>query len=128
MIRNLKILIATVTALAAFGALRATAHAAEEFHCSVEPCRATPGPDEAAGTTTAHHVFVIKGTKADKVTEVAVTLICNQLTGEGTSATKTATDLGFTNLKYENSAGERKCEFGGSETVEVDFTSCYYTF
>jgi hypothetical protein len=128
MIRNLKVLIAAAMALAAFGALSATAHAAEEkFHCSVEPCTLTLGPDETAGTTTAHHVFVVKGTTAAGA-EASVSFTCNQLTGHATSATKTATELTFTSLKYENSLGEQKCKVGASETVEVNFTSCDYKF
>jgi len=127
MIRNLKVLIAAAMALAAFGALSATAHAAEEkFHCSVEPCRATLAPDEAAGTTTAHHVFVLKGHKNGQ--EASASFTCNQLTGEATTNTKTATELTFTNLAYKNSAGEVKCKIGASETMTINFTSCGYKF
>jgi hypothetical protein len=130
MIRNLKVLIAAAMALAAFGALSASAHAAEEFHCSVEPnCRATLAPDEAAGTTTAHHVFVVKG-KTSAGAEGSVSFTCNQLTGEATSPGKTASELTFTNLKYENSKTpvEDKCKVGSSETVTVDFNGCDYKF
>jgi hypothetical protein len=128
MIRNLKVLLAAAMALAAFGALSATAHAAEEkFHCSVEPCTATLGPDETVPTSTAHHVFVVKGKTAGG-TEASASFTCDQLTGEATSATKTATELTFTNLKYENSAGEQKCKLGAAEFVEVNFTSCDYNF
>jgi len=128
MIRNLKVLIAAAMALAAFGVFSATAHAAEEkFHCSVEPCRLTLAPDEAAGTTTAHHVFVLKGKNAGGG-EVAVSITCNQLTGEATSVTKTATELTLTNLKYENLAGEAKCKVAATEIVTINFTSCDYNF
>jgi len=124
MIRNLKILIAAVMALAAFGALSAAAYAAEEvFHCSVEPCRATLAPDETAGTTTAHQVFVVKGKTAGGA-EVSASLTCNQLAGEATPFVKTPTEITFTNLRYLNSAGEQKCKVGASETMEVNFTSC----
>jgi hypothetical protein len=129
MIRNLKVLLAAAMALAAFGALSATAHAAEEvFHCSVEKnCTATLSPDEAAGTVTAHHVFVLKGKNAlGEPTSVSFT--CNQLSGEASSEAKTTSELTFTNLKYLNSAGEKKCKVGASETVEVNFTSCDYKF
>jgi len=127
MIRNLKVLIAAAMALMAFGALSATAHAAEEkFHCSVEPCRATLAPDEAVGTTTAHHVFVLKGKKNG--VEASASFTCNQLTGEATSSTKTTSELTFTNLVYKNSAGEVKCKVGAAESVVVNFTSCDYNF
>src|SRR3978361_267930 len=130
MIRNLKVLIAAAMALMAFGALSATAHAAEEkFHCNVEPCTATLLPDETAGTATAHHVFVVKG-KTPAGAEGTVSFTCNQLTGEATSNTATSTELTFTNLVYENSAAtpEDKCKIGASETVTVEFTGCDYLF
>jgi hypothetical protein len=128
MIRNLKVLLAAATALAAFGAFSASAHAAEEkFHCSVEPCRATLLPDEAASTTTAHHVFVVKGKTAGGF-DASVSFTCNQLTGEATSNTQTTTELTFTNLRYENAAGEQKCKVGASETLALNFTSCDYNF
>jgi hypothetical protein len=129
MIRNLKVLIAAAMALMAFGALSATAHAAEEkFHCEeAEPCRATLGPDETAGTITAHHVFVIKG-KTSGGAEASASFTCDQLSGEAESATKTATELTFTNLAYKNAAGEGKCKVGASESVTVNFTSCDYKF
>jgi len=128
MIRNLKVLFAAAMALAVFGALSATAHAAEEkFHCSVAPCTATLAPDEATGTTTAHHVWVMKG-KNTEGKEVSVSFTCNQLTGEATSATSTATELTFTNLRYEDSFGSPSCKVGAAATVSIDFTSCDYKF
>ena len=126
MIHNLKVLIAAAMVLMAFGALSATAHAAEEkFHCSVEPCTLTLAPDETAGTTTAHHVFVVKGTTAAGA-EGLSSITWDQLTGEATSITKTPTELTFVNLTYENSAKEMKCKIGGSETVEINVTTCDY--
>jgi hypothetical protein len=126
MIRNLKVLIAAAMALAAFGALSATAHAAEEFHCSVEPCTATLLPDLKAGevlpSATAHHVFVVKGATG------SAAFTCDQLSGQATSAKKTATELTFTNLNYTNAAGKTLCKIGAAETVEVNFTSCDYNF
>jgi hypothetical protein len=127
MIRNLKVLLAAAMALAAYGALSASAHAAEEFHCSVEPCTWTLLPDETSGTTTAHHVFVVKGKTAGGA-EASFSLTCNQLTGHATSTGKTPTELTFTNLTYTNSAGEDKCKIGASETMTVDFNGCHYLF
>ncbi len=132
MIRNLKVLIAAAMALAAFGALSATAHAAEDkFHCSVESCTVTLSPDlkpeESLPSTTAHHVFIVKGFDASG-TPVSASFTCNQLTGEATSTTATAETLTFTNLKYENSTGEQKCKIGASETVEVRMNGCDYQF
>jgi len=133
MIRNLKVLIAAAMALAAFGAFSATAHALpDEFHCSVEPCYGTLEPDEKAGTTTAHHVFVVKG-KTAAGAEASTSFTCDQLTGTLTLATKTATEVTVKGdptgaPKYENAAGTQKCKVGASETVEVDMTSCHYQF
>ena len=128
MIRNLKILIAAAMALAAFGALSATAHAIDEFHCSVEPCTLTLAPDEIAGTTTAHHVFVIKGETNGGVKGASVSFTCDQLRGEATVTTKTSTEVTFKNLKYTNSLNQHTCKVGASETVTVDMTSCTYRF
>jgi hypothetical protein len=126
MIRNLKILIAAATALAAFGALSATAHAAEEFHCTVEPCTATLLPDLKEGeplpSTTAHNNLVLKGATG------SASFTCDQLSGQATSAKKTATELTFTNLKYGNAAGKTLCKIGAAETIEINFTSCDYNF
>jgi hypothetical protein len=60
--------------------------------------------------------------------EVSVSFTCNQLTGEATSATRTATELTFTHLKYEDSAGSPSCKVGAAATVSIDFTSCDYKF
>jgi hypothetical protein len=61
---------------------------------------------------------------------VSAAFTCNQLTGEATTSTKTATELTFTNLKYENSKTptEDKCKIGASETITINFTSCDYNF
>jgi hypothetical protein len=134
MIRNLKVLIAAAMALAAFGAFSSTANAAEEkFHCSVDPCTATLAPDINAGTTTAHHVLVVKGETHAGVKGASVSLTCDQLTGEATLTGEAGTpgtrkDATFTNLKYENAASVQKCKLGASETLVVDFTSCDYKF
>jgi hypothetical protein len=128
MIRNLKVLLAVAMALAAFGALSTTAHAAEElFHCSVEPCTATLLPDGEVGTTTAHQVFVLKG-KTSGGAEASASFTCNRIDGQATTSTKTTNELTFTNLRLTNSAGEEKCKIGASETLRFDFNSCDYKF
>jgi hypothetical protein len=144
MIRNLKVLLAAAMALAALGALSSTAQAAEEkFHCSVDPCTLTLAPDETTGTTTAHHVFVVKGETHAGVKGASISFTCHQLTGQATVTGEPGTPgtsrvATFTNLKYENSPVdtgggvihpvEDKCKVGASETVTVDFTSCDYKF
>ncbi len=115
MIRYLKVLLGAALALTAFGALSASAHAAEErFHCSVEPCTLTLKPDGAVGSKTAHHVFeVTDGTNT-------VSFTCNQLAGHATSKTKTTNEVTFTKLEYK--------ECGGITPIVVRTNNCAYTF
>jgi len=128
MIRNLKALIGAAIALTIFGNLSGNAQAAEEkFHCSVEPCRATLAPDETAGTATAHHVLVVKGKTTLGGAEGSFSITCPQLMGEAKSTTKTAIEVTLTNLKYVTASGFR-CQFAGSESFEINFTSCDYGF
>jgi heat shock protein HslJ len=103
MIRNLKVLMVGAMALVVLGAVGVSgAQAAEpEFHCSVEPCRATLDPDGAVPSKTAHNVFIIdKEGKSGSGT-------CNQITGEATSATKTTKEGTVINIKYHT------CTFSG---------------
>jgi hypothetical protein len=116
MIRNLKVLLVAAMALTALGAIAASAHAADEFHCSVAPCKGTLHTD---GTEkTAHHVFILE----NEATTESVSFTCESLTGEGESATKTFTEITFTNLKYSN------CTVNGSIGLTVDTNGCTYTF
>jgi len=114
MIRNLKILFVAAMALGAFGVFNAAGAQAAEFHCSVEPCRYTLTRD---GTEeTAHHVFVLKNAKKE-----TISFTCESLSGEGTSALKTAATLTVTNPAYTN------CESVlGKATVEMN--GCEYKF
>ena len=114
MIRNLKVLMAAMMALAAFGALSATAHAAEEkFHCSVEPCRVTLNPDGVGATS--HVVILVKGSKGSFSTT------CNSVTGEATSSLKTFTELTVTNIKGIG------CKINGV-SVELKMNGCDYLY
>jgi hypothetical protein len=121
MIRNFKALITAGMALTALGAIGAvSAHAAEEnFHCSIEPCTLTLKPDGA--TTTAHHVFVVKGESNAGVKGSTASFTCNELSGESTQANKTFNEATFTNLKYNT------CKVAG-ETVIADMNTCDYRF
>jgi hypothetical protein len=111
MIRNRKALIAGAMVLVAAGVLGASGVQAAEFHCSVEPCRATLKADGSGKS--AHHVFIVKqGTASAAAT-------CNTLTGETTSSKSSAGDLTFTNLKYEG------CSVAG-EPSEVAMNGCTY--
>jgi hypothetical protein len=118
MIRNLKVLLVAAMAVAAFTAVNASgAQAAEEFHCSVEPCRYRLHPDEVAGTKTAHHVFIVKNSKGE-----SVSFTCNTLDGEGRSLTKTATELTVQNLQYT------ECLANPGGKVNVRMNECDYDF
>jgi hypothetical protein len=115
MIRNLKALLVTAMALGALAAMGASGAQAAEFHCSAEPCTWTIRPDGAVPSKTAHHVIVVKNAVGESVSTT-----CNQLTGQATTAGKTATTLTFTNLAYDG------CVALGQPYV-VRFNGCDYT-
>jgi hypothetical protein len=116
MIRNLKILIAAAMALAALGAISASGAQAAEGHCSVELCKVTIKPDGTPGPNgkTAHQVFLIKNGG-----ELSIT--CQELSGEGTSASKTFKTIQFGNLKYPG------CNCSGG-ACEIRMNGCEYHF
>jgi hypothetical protein len=119
MIRNLKVLLAAAMALAAFGVLgAASAQAAPEFHCEVEPCTYTLTPDGAVGSKTAHHVFIVENAG----TTESVSFTCNQITGEGTSTKKTTTEVTIKNIKYD------ECSVVGGGEINVNMNGCAYLF
>ena len=79
MIRNLRVLFAAALALTALGAITASAHAADEFHCSVSIC-GIRGKLSTDGTgAEAHHVFIVEN--AAKTESVSFT--CESLRGTG---------------------------------------------
>jgi hypothetical protein len=74
---------------------------------------------KADGTgTTAHHVLVIEN---EAKTE-SVSFTCNELSGEATSESKTATELTFENLSYSS------CKVNGSPGVTVAMNGCKYRY
>jgi len=124
MIRNLKVLMLAAMALAAFGVTFASGAQAAEFHCSVAPCTFTAKPDlktgESLPSRTAHHVFIVENAAG-----ASVSFTCEQITGAGTSATKTATTLELGTvaaIEYHN------CLVGGSGKVNVRMNGCKYNF
>lgn len=114
MIRNLKVLLAAAMALAAFGIVNAAGAQAAEFHCSAEPCRYTAKQDGTGKT--AHQVFIVKGG-----TE-SVSFTCETISGEGSSATKTASSVTVENIAYGS------CTVNGSPGVTVVMNGCKYQF
>ncbi|MET0557268.1 MAG: hypothetical protein ABW065_01160 [Solirubrobacterales bacterium] len=127
MIRNLKVLFGAMLALVAFGVVSVSGAQAAEFHCSVENCRYRLKTDinEAVGAKNYHHVFIID----DLTTGGSVSFTCQDLTGEGTTIFKTASELTVTNLNYndKNAAGVG-CTIGGSGSLTVDMNGCDYLF
>ncbi len=116
MIRNLKVLLAAALALTALGAIAASAHAADEFHCTVEPCRGTLKPDGTGKT--AHHVFIIES----PTTSESASFTCESIEGDLESKTKTSTELTLTGIVYKN------CTVNGSSGVTVTMNGCTYGF
>jgi len=113
MTRNLKLAALAAMALVAVGATTISgAQAGGEFHCSVEPCRFTAQPDDM--NKTAHHVLVLRN-----VTGQSNAITCSRITGHGTSATKTVTEVTLTAIAYDG------CTFVGQATM-VKMNGCVY--
>jgi hypothetical protein len=118
MIRNLKVMLAAATAMAAFGALSASAaHAAEEkFHCSKSSCTLTLNPDGAVPSATAHHVFIVKNDLGE-----SISYTCRQFTGNATPASATALEITAKELAYDTCTGN-------GAPVAVRMNKCDYKF
>jgi hypothetical protein len=115
MIRNLKVLLAAAMALTAFGALSATAHAVEQFHCSVKPCTMTLNPDGAGATS--HHVFIVKNAAKE-----SGSFTCESLSGDATLEATTSEEITTTGLTYNT------CKINGVTKFNVRMNSCDYLF
>lgn len=122
MIRNLKVLLAAALALTALGAIAASAHAADEFHCSVNPCRLTLKTDGTGAT--AHQVFVVEN--AAKTESASFT--CESLRGEAEFSGTVTNDitLGWTVGTTDREAYDN-CKINGSPGVVWHMNSCKYT-
>ncbi len=125
MIRNLKVLLLSAMALAAFGAVSAgAAHAAEEFHCQagVTPCTITASQDGAAGSATGGQVFIVKNNQPKPETG---SFKCGTVSGGATSTTVTTPELtvGAAGLLAYGS-----CKVNGSSEVKVRMNECHYLF
>jgi hypothetical protein len=121
MIRNLKVLLVAALALTALGAITASAHAADEFRCSVSPCRGKLNKDGSG--TTAHHVFIVEN--AAKTESVSFT--CEQLAGTGELVSGTDFSLSWSRPTEDREA-YRNCTVNGSPGVIVHMNDCKYTF
>jgi hypothetical protein len=105
----------TAMALGALGTSGAQA-AGERFHCAVEPCVLTPQPDEAIGTKTAHHVFVLTNSWGQ-----SNSITCSLISGDAEFVEATAAAATLTNISYFS------CTFVGQKT-EVKMNGCQYVF
>jgi len=112
MIRRLKLSLLAALAITALGAIDAAGAHAQQFHCSVEPCKFTLNSDGEGKT--AHHVFVVKNSVGE-----SISFTCSRLTGSGTSSTKTSSELTVTGIAYD------KCSAFG-QTVNVRMNGCDY--
>ncbi len=116
MFRNLRIFLAAALALTALGAIAAGAHAADEFHCSVSPCRGTLATDGTGKE--AHHVWVIE----NEATTEAVSFTCESLRGDLEFSGKAASTVRVTGITIDN------CSVNGSAGVVADRNGCEYIF
>jgi len=125
MIRNLKVLLAAALALTAFGAIAASAHAADEFHCSAASITECRGNVKADGTgTTAHHVFIVEN--AAKTESVSFT--CTSLGGTAEFISATDVSLTWSTATGEDRTAYKECKVNGSPGVVVHMNGCTYTF
>src|ERR1700755_415095 len=123
MIRNLKVLFAAALALAAIGAIAASAQAKDECHCSLA-CALCRGKLSTDGTgTAAHHVFIVEN--AAKTESVSFT--CESLRGEAEFISATDVSLGWKKGTTDREAYDN-CTVNGSAGVVVHMNSCKYTF
>jgi hypothetical protein len=117
MIGNLKVLLAGAMALAAFGALSASAaHAVgEKFHCSVAPCTLTLNPDSTG--VTAHQVVIFRNAANE-----TGSLTCTSLAGDATTATATTEEITTTGLVYNT------CKTNGVSKKDIRMNECDFLF
>jgi hypothetical protein len=122
MIRNLKVLLAAALALTALGALAASSHAADEFRCTVSPCRVKLNRDGTG--TTAHHVFIVEN--AAKTESVSFT--CGALKGTGELVNGTDISLSWNRATGEDRTAYEECRVNGSPGVVWHMNDCKFTF
>jgi hypothetical protein len=119
MSRKLKALVAAALALVVVGAVAGGAQGADEFHCSVSPCRATTKTDGTG--TTAHQVLVIENAaKTESVSFTCESFRADAELSETTSEIRTT----FTNEReaYDN------CTVNGTPGVIIHMNTCAYAF
>lgn len=117
MSRKRKHSLALVLLLTALG-ITASADAADEFHCSNEPCRLTAKPDGTGKS--AHHILIFE----NETTTESVVFTCGNLNGEAQFTGGVAAELTLTNLSYSS------CNFlfGGEHPISIIFNGCDYRF
>ena len=121
MIRNLKTLILAMVAVAALGAIVASAaQAVPKFTVegAVESTETTLTVKPDGTGKTAHQVFDIWNSKMEE----EKTITCNEATGDATVKGASFTDATFVTPIFEG-----KCQFLGQE-VTVENTGCNFTF
>jgi len=111
---SLKHLAVAAAAAAALLSASASSAAAAEFHCSLEPCHAQFVGE--GSSKEASQVFFVRGPG------LGLGSACTGVSGEGTLATKTATELTVTNVKYT------ECATNGVPEPAVKMNGCHYVF
>jgi hypothetical protein len=125
MIRNLKVLLAAVMAVTAFGALAASGASAATFTAEGAGEGTTTLTVLKDGTgKTAHQVFDIR--KEPGVGVLSIT--CNEVTGSGHIIGASNTDATAVTPKFEGGGAVfPQCSFAG-QSVTVENTGCNFTF
>jgi len=116
MSHHFKVLLAAMLVLPVGGVAAVNVQAADDFHCSVSPCRVTLKLDGTGKT--AHQVYVVE----NESTTETVSFTCESLRGEAEAKGNAATELTITNVAYDN------CTINGSAGVVIDANGCSYVF
>lgn len=115
MTRNLKLLAAAALALAAFGGFSASgAQAADEFHCSVNPCKFKVKQDGTGAT--GHQIFIIENVAKTE----SISFTCHEFSANAEFSGNTTTAITITDLQYNT------CTVNGSPGVNWDWNGCDY--
>jgi len=120
MSRNLRTLLAAALTLTALG-ITASAHAADEFHCSTFPCRGKLSTDGTGAA--AHHVLIFENeTKTE-----SVSFTCGSLRGTAEFVSGTDLSLGWVKGSTDREAYV-ECKINGTPGVVIHMNGCKYTF
>lgn len=101
-------LIAAALAMATLGVIAASAHAADEFRCSISPCRGKLSTDGSG--TTAHQIFILE----NATTTESVSFTCMSLRGTAEFISGTDVSLKWNKATGEDTEAYDECKINGS--------------